>query len=224
MSGQVIQRATMVVMVVWAAGGCAAKQKQRIALLEETNRNLTERLNFTQNELDGLSGDRDDLDQRLQATMDEINTLRQDLAERPVTGEAPQGWKSVPAGAMISIAGNVLFEPGRVVVRKEARKTLDAIVSTVQGEYADRGLLVFGHTDDQPIRKSGWTDNYQLSTERALAVVRYLRDRGVSPDRLVACGYGENRPLVPNSSNTNRRANRRVELFAVDMQLLAYGP
>ncbi len=222
MNGQMIRWMVPVVMVALAASGCATKKKQRIAMLEETNRGLTERLNLTQSELDALGSDRDELDQRLQAALDEVSTLKTELVEQPVPEEAPEGWTPIPAGAMIAIADQVLFQPGRVTIRKEAGKTLDAIVSAVEGEYAEKGLLVFGHTDDKPIKKSGWTDNYELSTERALAVVRYLQGRGVSPKRLVACVWGQHRPRVPNSSIVNRTANRRVEIFAVDTELLAY--
>jgi chemotaxis protein MotB len=211
-------------MLGMVASGCATKLKQRIATFEETNRNLTQRLNASQGELDLLASDRDELDMRLQGALDEISSLQTELAERPAPTEAPAGWRPIPGGAMIAIAGHVLFEPGKPTLRKEARKTLDGIVSTVQGEYADKGVLVFGHTDDQPIKKSGWTDNYELSTERALAVVRYLRDHGVPPGRLAACGWGEHRPLVPNSSSANRSANRRVEIFAVGTELFAAGP
>lgn len=224
MNGRVIRQTVVVLMVGMVASGCATKLKQRVATLEETNRNLTRRLNVSHGELDQLAGNRDELDMRLQGALDEIGNLQTELTQRPAPAEAPAGWKPIPGGAMIAIAGNVLFEPGKPTLRKEARKTLDGIVSTVQGEYADKGVLVFGHTDDQPIKKSGWTDNYELSTERALAVVRYLRDHGVPPKRLAACGWGEHRPLVPNSSPANRSANRRVEIFAVGTELIAAGP
>ncbi|RME41480.1 MAG: flagellar motor protein MotB, partial [Planctomycetota bacterium] len=74
----------------------------------------------------------------------------------------------------------------------------------------------FGHTDDTPIRKSGWKDNYELSAQRALAVVRYLGSKGIDFKRLIACACGEHRPRVPNRSAAERARNRRVEIFAVD--------
>ncbi len=224
MNGRIIRQMFLVVVVGMVASGCTTKLKQRMATFEEMNRNLTQRLNASQGELNLLADDRDDLDLRLQGALDEISSLQTELNQRPSAVETPAGWSPIPGGAMIAIAGHVLFEPGKPTIRKEARKTLDGIVSTIQGEYADKGVLVFGHTDDQPIKKSGWTDNYELSTERALAVVRYLRDHGVPPERLAACGWGEHRPVVPNSSPANRSANRRVEIFAVNTELIAAGP
>ena len=120
---------------------------------------------------------------------------------------------------MIAIEDRVLFAPGKITLRQEARRTLDAVVSTVQGEYADKDIFVFGHTDDRPIVKSGWTDNWQLSTERALAVARYLRQRAVATPRLVVAGCGEYRPRAANDSEADRAKNRRVQILAVDPEL-----
>jgi len=224
MRGQVIRQTIVVVMLAIAAGGCATKERQRITMLEETNTKLTERLNLSRSEFDAMTREHEDLDNRLMAALDEVDVLKEQLAERPVPQETAAGWTPVPGGAMIAIEGNVLYAPGKITLRKEARRTLDAVVSTIQGEYADKDVFVFGHTDDQPIKKSGWMDNYQLSTERALAVVRYLRDRGVSPKRLAACGCGEHRPQVQNMSEVNRTANRRVEVFAIDPQMRTLQP
>lgn len=219
-----VRNVVPVVALMAAGAGCASKQKARLAMLEDANRNLTERLNLTRGEFESVELDRQQLDRRLQDAIDEVNVLKDALAQTPVAEEAPAGWTAVPGGAMIALEGNVLFAPGRVSIRKEARKTLDAIASNVQGEYAGKDILVFGHTDDRPIQKSGWKDNYQLSAERALAVVRYFKDSGVAPARLVACGCGEHRPRVPNSSPGSRATNRRVEIFALDPQVYTGRP
>lgn len=224
MSGTWICRSMPVLVLLAAMTGCASTQKQRISMLEEANRNLTERLNLTRGELESKARDDEDLNARLQAALADVNALRDQLAAQPEQEETAVGWTPVPGGAMIAIEGQVLFAPGRAALRRESRKTLDAILSTVQGEYSTKDVLVFGHTDDRPIKKSGWKDNYQLSAERALAVVRYLRDQGVSPGRLVGCGCGEYRPRVMNSSLSNRAANRRVEIFALDPQLYGTRP
>ena len=196
--------------------GCADKLKQRITMLEEVNTNLTEQLNLGRGEVDAARLERDELSARLVDATAEAEGLRAQLASRPEPEAAAEGWTAVPGGAMIAVEGNVLFASGWPVLRKESRRTLEAIVSTVGGQYGDKDILVFGHTDDQPISTSGWADNWQLSTERALAVVRYMKDRGVAPSRLVACGCGEHRPSVPNASDAGRAKNRRVEIFAID--------
>ncbi len=197
------------------AAGCATTPKADVAALEDRNRNLSAQLNKARADLDAERRARAEMDQRLASAIRDVDDLRGQLSARPVE-PAPAGWTAVPGGGMIAIEENILFQPGKVTLRDEARKTLDGIVSTLEGEYARKDIMVFGHTDDQPIKKSGWDDNWQLSTERALAVVRYLREHGVSPDRLVAAGVGENRPRVPNNTEANRLSNRRVEIFAID--------
>lgn len=217
----VVRRIAMVVLVTVAASGCAQKERQRITLLEGANANLTERLNLTRGELETVNQQRDDLERRLASAHDDLNGLQTQLAQQPTPEQAAPGWTPVPGGAMIAIDDSILFVSGRVTVREEARRTLDGIASTLKGEYAGQDVLVFGHTDTQPIKKSGWSDNYQLSAERALAVVRYLRDRGLPPERLIACGCGAHRPRASNASPAGRAANRRVEVYAIDPGLLA---
>ena len=205
------------VLAALVTTGCATNERQRITMLEQTNQNLTDRLNGAQGNLDAATRDRDALNGRLLAAIDEVNQLRLALEQRPITEEpAAPGWTSVPGGAMIAIEGNVLFSPGKVEIRDEARRALDAIASTIQGQYADKDILIIGHTDNHPIKKSGWKDNYQLSTERSLSVARYLVGHAVSPDRVIAGGCGEHRPRTDNNSMSTRAANRRVEIFAID--------
>ena len=73
-------------------------------------------------------------------------------------------------------------------------------------------LQVDGHTDDVPIRAGRYADNWDLSTERALSVVRYLNQQGLAANRLAAAGYGEYQPLDADDSDEARRKNRRIEI------------
>ena len=216
---QVVRGIALAVAGVAFCSGCTGNPKQRLSMLEQANQSLTERLNRAQAERDDARQRYEDCNRRLSAAQGEMNALSSRLAEKPVEEAAP-GWTPVPGGAMIAIEGSVLFAPGKIALRNEARRTLDAIVSTVEGQYAEKDVMVFGHTDDQPIKKSGWTDNYQLSTERSLAVVRYLKEHSVAPSRLVACGCGEHRPRSANSSEASRASNRRVEIYAIDRDMI----
>ena len=73
-------------------------------------------------------------------------------------------------------------------------------------------LRVDGHTDDDPIRSAAFQSNWELSAARAIAVVRLLIDNGVSPNRLVAAGFGEFQPIDPGDSEEAKARNRRIEL------------
>jgi chemotaxis protein MotB len=77
----------------------------------------------------------------------------------------------------------------------------------------ENDIGIEGHTDNEPIRYSGWKSNWELSTARALSVLHYLIDKkGISPLRVSAIGYGEYRPVASNVDKEGRRLNRRVEI------------
>ncbi len=115
-------------------------------------------------------------------------------------------------GLLIRMGDRVLFDQGRAELKPEALPVLDLVGRTIKGRA--REVLVAGHTDDVPIHTDEFPSNWELSTTRALNVVKYLIDRaGVPPGILAATGYSEFRPLVPNDSPQHRRKNRRVEFL-----------
>ena len=77
---------------------------------------------------------------------------------------------------------------------------------------ADRQFLVAGHTDDKPIHTARFPSNWELSTERAVVVARFLISKGMKPETLGAVGYGEFDPVVANDSDEHRGQNRRIEI------------
>jgi len=153
------------------------------------------------------------------AAEDEIAALK---AQRDgLKGELakkPSGWDTVPGGALISIEGDVLFDSGKADLRKEGAPTLDQIADAIRKRFPNHEIYVFGHTDNEPITKSGWKDNYELSCQRSLTVLRYLRTGGVQ-NYMAACGWGETRPLQSNDTKEGMQANRRVQIFALDPKL-----
>jgi chemotaxis protein MotB len=72
-------------------------------------------------------------------------------------------------------------------------------------------LRVDGHTDSRPITGGQFKSNWDLSAARAISVVRYLIDKGVSPKRLVAAGFGEFQPVALGNTEEDYRRNRRIE-------------
>ena len=71
---------------------------------------------------------------------------------------------------------------------------------------------VVGHTDTEPIKKSSWKDNLELSAQRALSVTRYLMDHGIPDKQVEASGCGSARPVASNSTADGKAKNRRVEI------------
>ena len=113
------------------------------------------------------------------------------------------------ARVTIRIPGDVLFAAGKVELQKGVQKSLNRIASIIGDEYPTEIIRVEGYTDTDPIKKSGWKDNLELSLQRAAAVTRYLAQRGVDADRLYAAGFGEHHPLA------SKDKSRRVEIVVV---------
>ncbi len=117
----------------------------------------------------------------------------------------------------ITFRDGVLFQKARATMGNEARLILSKCsrLITETQDRLDIGLIqIEGHTDSQPIRqRSGTTwDNWDLSSARALAVLKYLESENIPSARLSASGYGANRPLLPNTTAKGMAANRRVEM------------
>jgi chemotaxis protein MotB len=117
-------------------------------------------------------------------------------------------------GLVIAIAtDHVLFASGSAEFGADG----DAIVAAIAPTLAtfDNQILVEGHTDTVPLDRFGY-DNWNLSTDRALAVLKALASsEGIEPPRLVATGYGEYHPRASNETDEGKQANRRVELVVV---------
>ena len=112
----------------------------------------------------------------------------------------------------VKLKDKVLFSSASASLNKQGRVALDAIAQAFK-DLKGKNVVVAGYTDDVPIgSKSGFEDNWALSTARAVNVVRYLQSKGVSPAMLGAAGFSEYRPLVPNDSAANRSQNRRIEI------------
>jgi len=112
----------------------------------------------------------------------------------------------------------VLFAQGQAEIAAEGRDQLSKLavaladIATKIPEDINWVLQVDGHTDDIPIRAGRYADNWDLSTERALSVVRFLNQQGLPANRLAAAGYGEFQPLDAADNDDARRKNRRIEL------------
>ncbi|HLZ66343.1 MAG TPA: peptidoglycan -binding protein [Aliidongia sp.] len=112
----------------------------------------------------------------------------------------------------------VLFDPGMANLEPGARKQLEPVVSAlkqISGGIPDNInwiLEVDGHTDNRPIATAQFPSNWELSTARAVSVIRFLIDQGIPSEHLAAAGFGEWQPLDKANSDDARRRNRRIEL------------
>jgi len=116
-------------------------------------------------------------------------------------------------GLVITFVAEVLFDSGKAQLRKESFSTLDNVAHVINTTVKDLKIGIEGHTDNEPIKYSGWKSNWELSSARAMSVLHYLLDQqNVAPARLSATGYGEFRPVAANDTREGRQKNRRVEI------------
>jgi chemotaxis protein MotB len=117
-----------------------------------------------------------------------------------------------PEGLSLRLSDHTLFKSGAVEVSPEALPFLDKIGSIIA--RTDYNVRIEGHTDNVPIHNRRFPSNWELSTSRAVNVLRYLIEHfQISAERLSAAGFGEYHPIAANSSVRGRSQNRRVEII-----------
>jgi chemotaxis protein MotB len=117
----------------------------------------------------------------------------------------------------IAFDSTTFFSRGSAVLSGSGRSILQEVVGNLTSEqYRDYRVTIEGHTDDAPISTVQFPSNWELSTARAAAVVRFFVEQGVSAHRLRAAGYADTQPLQPNRDGSgmamaeNQARNRRV--------------
>ncbi|WP_193708267.1 flagellar motor protein MotB [Alkalibaculum sporogenes] len=117
-------------------------------------------------------------------------------------------------GVYVDIKDTILFESGSAEIKVSGLAVLKRLEGLVND--FDNDIVIEGHTDDVPINRILYPSNWELSTARAVSVVRYLSEvEQVDPKRLSAVGYSEYRPIAPNDSVGNRAINRRVNILII---------
>ncbi len=114
---------------------------------------------------------------------------------------------------VLELPSAVLFDSGKADLKEDGQATL-LEVAQVLATIKDREFQVAGHTDNEPLtsRRRKFDSNWELSTARAVAVVKYMQENGVSPTSLSAAGYSEYQPSVSNDTEENKAMNRRIEI------------
>ena len=119
----------------------------------------------------------------------------------------------------IGISGKLLFRLNSDQLEPEGRQLLKSLVQPLRSylQTRDDMLMVSGFTDDRPVsnRNREFTDNWELSAQRALTVTRTLIEEGMPSSMLFAAAFGQEQALVPNTSESARAQNRRVEMAPV---------
>ncbi len=115
-------------------------------------------------------------------------------------------------GIYISLSSALLYPSGSTELGESGKQTLLTIAQLLNG--IPNSIRVEAHTDDTPTGSPIYATNWDLSSARAVSVVRYLTDAGqVNPERMAAVGLAQYRPLYPNDTSEHRRLNRRADIL-----------
>ena len=219
----------MFIALAALAGGCCDKENKQIETLTQQNVELSNQ----KKDLSGQLASARTRESQLMAQIDSkdlaltaLQTENQDLKGKAAVGGAVAGKHtakaSEPGGGETtvyteSVGSDVLFEPGKATLTAGGVTRLDHIVATLKSRFPGHTVRVYGYTDSDPIRKTRnlWTDNLDLSANRAMAVTRHLREKGINAEHIETVAMGETHPVVPNSSSVNKAKNRRVDIVVV---------
>ena len=240
-------RCTAWIALVLAAGALAGCARRELDALNERNSQLTADLAQRDGQLRTLQTSEQALrslnvqiqsdlavaNRRVKELENERAGLVEDLrlariaagqlpATRPAAGPGlrPTTVQQVEATQwrlLFTLAGDLGFDSGKAQLKDAAKPELDKVVVLLVSQEEDRFVLITGHTDADPIRKSDWPSNQALSEARAQAVANYLAAKGVAKGRLVVVGWGDSKPLVSERIAADKARNRRVEI-RVDVQ------
>jgi chemotaxis protein MotB len=201
----------MVVTSFVLVSGCT-DYKKRYDYLSVEHENLKGRFEV-------MEGERQSLAHRVaqdQQTIDELQRQIDELHKTPAQATGFEGMDvafDAAAGTItVTLPNTILFDSGQAKLKSTTNKELDQILAVLKQKYADKDIDVVGHTDTDPIQKSAWQDNLELSLQRARSVALYLMKHGIPEKQVRAAGYGAARPIAANTSAAGKARNRRVEI------------
>ena len=202
------------------------KLKKEIEDLRAANRTLSNRLAELGENVQKLLGEKGALATDLAATKEREARLRKEQEAQAkrmaqyrkvidkfnkMVSSGKLKIRIVRGQMVVEMASNILFPSGKDKLHKEgeaALTELSAILSTIK----DRNFQIAGHTDNVPISSGKFKSNWELSTARAVTVVKFLQNGGVDPLQLSAAGYAEYQPAASNDTAEGKQQNRRIEI------------
>lgn len=151
----------------------------------------------------------------MKGEVDNLESAKHQL-ERTLKGEL-ENYKAkltmTERGLIVTFLAEVLFDSGKDVVKPEGYSVLNSVAEVLKKEASTSDVAIEGHTDNEPIKYSGWKSNWELSAHRALSVLHYFIEKeAVASERLSAVGYGEYRTVASNDTSEGKQKNRRVEI------------
>jgi chemotaxis protein MotB len=181
--------------------------------LQSANEELTGKNEELNNKLKEVEQYKKELDQH-KKYINDLEGIKSDLEKTVGVLET----KIEDGRLKVSFEGDILFESGKHYLKEEGKKLLERVFPILIKNVENNDIFIAGHTDNVPIREDArdrYESNWNLSTYRAIEVVKYLVEKGMSPRSMTAAGYGEFKPVADNSTPEGKAKNRRVELFLI---------
>ncbi|EMJ85602.1 OmpA family protein [Leptospira kirschneri str. JB] len=191
-------------------------QKKTEALQKEYEKKISDlesRILVLNDEISKLKHLSENQKKELDRLSDQANELENKLTDEIKKGQIRL--KRFHNRLVINIDDKISFDSGSADLKKQILPALDKI-KEILGNYPGNLIIIEGHTDNVPIRTKKFSDNWQLSGERALSVLHYfLESKILDPRNFSLAGYGEFQPIVSNDTPENRALNRRVDIVVV---------
>jgi len=206
-----------------------ANDAKKIDDLVALNGELSQRLRSVGQSVETLAGERGTLSKALAETRARLEELRRQQAAAEARAAqfrelAARFQKMVDAGQLkvimrggrmvLELSNDILFDSGKTDLKDVGKRTIAEVAGVLHGMPQHR-FQVAGHTDNVKIQTSRYPSNWELSTARAVEVVKLLAESGMDPRNLSAAGYGEYAPVDSNDSAEGRAKNRRIEITLV---------
>jgi chemotaxis protein MotB len=199
--------------------------KQELKAAKEQMAELEEHAEQLQAEKEALETAKADLAKSMHAKEGELNetqgsfkSFKEKMKDEIARGEIDLD--ETGGKLRVGVVDKILFDPGEAEISKRGEEVL-ARVAEALVEIPDKQIQVSGHTDRTPITgklATQYPTNWELSSARAVNVVRFLTEKAKVPaERLVASGYGEHHPVASNKTSAGRAKNRRIEILLTPM-------
>lgn len=201
-----------------------ARAAQALKASEESQLQLSDtakKLADAEATLASLQAERDTLSANLKAREEELAKLKAtyDSLSEKLNSEIQQGDIELTQKGeriQVDLIDKILFDSGKAEISEKGKEVLSRLGAAI-ANVEDKLIQVAGHTDDSPIVKeltATYPTNWELSSARAVNVVRYLTETaGVPARRLVAAGFGQHQPVASNRDHKGRARNRRIEVL-----------
>ncbi|WP_213586323.1 flagellar motor protein MotB [Paenibacillus sp. J2TS4] len=151
--------------------------------------------------------------QKEQGLRDLVKVVNEYIDENQLQGTVSVG--DTPRGVAITLNDLLLFDLGKADLKDPAYPILEKLASLFP--TLNTKISIEGHTDDLPLATGAYyKDNWRLSSERSLSVLRYFTNEAELPESMfISTAFADTKPIVPNTSNENRQKNRRVEIIVL---------